>query len=271
LYLDRAAAGALDDVEEIHQLRVWTRRSAAALKLFATLVPRRKAAKLKKVLRRLRRSAGAVRDLDVIEAQLGAALAGPLVQRLKKQRKSARKSLRRLVRRRSRHGKLKRKVKRLMRRLERRCGDFQSNGIAFAPWCRRQLSPLLEDFSRHASGGARQTDAALHRWRLATKRLRYAVELSPAALPQKTWASLYDLLGEVQERIGRVCDALVQRQRLRQWRRDTDDPAEREALDRLAAKCQKQLAAAKRAFGKWWTGRRGSSARELCRKAATVA
>ena len=268
-YLDRAAASSLHDVEEIHQLRVWTRRSQAALKLFSPLLPPRKSARLKKGLRRLRRTAGSVRDLDVVETQFGQALDGPLARRLEVQHKAARKSLRQLVLRWSKSGKLKRKIKRLTKRLGRRA-DFENNGIAFAPWCRRQLLPLVEDFSGRASGGARQTDAALHQWRLATKRLRYAVELAPAALPKESWTRLYKLLGDIQERMGRVCDALLQRRRLRQWRRETDDPAEREALERLSAQCERRLAAARRAFARWWTSHRSKSVQDLCRQAATV-
>src|SRR5688572_10302173 len=51
--------------EQIHQLRVWTRRADAALELYADLLPRRGVRKLRKRLRRIRKVAGRVRDCDV--------------------------------------------------------------------------------------------------------------------------------------------------------------------------------------------------------------
>jgi CHAD domain-containing protein len=263
-YLDRALASSAEQAEEIHQLRVWTRRSGAALKLFGPLLPPRKARRLKKTLRRLRQSAGAVRDLDVIEAQLGDALHGPLADRLQGQRHTAQRELRRLCRQWGTSGKLKRRAKRLLARLD---DHHQSNGVSFGPWCRAQLTPLVKEFDSHAARGARQSNAGLHQWRLAAKRLRYALELALTALPKATWSRLYKLLTDLQERIGTICDALAERQRLKEWRGETSDPAVRTILSGLDADCRRRLAAAKQHFVRWWTRSRGRSAGALCRQA----
>src|SRR5258707_8114058 len=53
------------DMENVHQLRVSTRRAAAALRIFADCLPARLCEKTRKTLRALRRSAGAARDWDV--------------------------------------------------------------------------------------------------------------------------------------------------------------------------------------------------------------
>src|SRR4029453_17422832 len=63
-YLSEAVAGK-GEAEAIHQLRIWTRRSAAALRLFATAVPEELRKWMKKKLRQIRRTAGEVRDCDV--------------------------------------------------------------------------------------------------------------------------------------------------------------------------------------------------------------
>src|SRR5262249_58635227 len=69
-YLPLAAEKAEEDVEHVHQLRVWTRRASAALKLYAGLLPRRRTARMKKQLKRLRRAANDARDCDVLARRL---------------------------------------------------------------------------------------------------------------------------------------------------------------------------------------------------------
>src|ERR1043165_1671605 len=63
--LPSAVFHAEDDIEHVHQLRVGTRRAAAALRIFAQCLPERLFDKTRKTLRALRRSAGEARDWDV--------------------------------------------------------------------------------------------------------------------------------------------------------------------------------------------------------------
>ena len=49
------------DLEKVHQLRVWSRRAAAALGLYEDLLPRRQFRWLKKRLRKIRRAANDAR------------------------------------------------------------------------------------------------------------------------------------------------------------------------------------------------------------------
>src|SRR5438034_937550 len=63
-FLDEAVAGR-DEAEGVHQLRIWTRRASAALRLFKPALPNGRRQWLKKHLRRVRRAAGDVRDCDV--------------------------------------------------------------------------------------------------------------------------------------------------------------------------------------------------------------
>ena len=266
-YLDRAA-GTNDQEEQIHQLRIWTRRCTAALKLFAPLLPAKKSRRMKKTLRRIRQTAGAVRDLDVVEAQLGEMLHGPLSARLKKQRREADKALKRLVRTWGSKGELKRKSKRLIRHLDKR--HHQANGVAFAAWCRMQLTPHTAEFAEFASRGPRQSDAQLHQWRLATKQLKYALELAVPALPKKAWSQLYALLGELQDRLGRICDAVLELQRLKEWRRETSDRQERNMLHKLGVACRKRQSLARQDLGKWWTRERSKASQALPRQAGSL-
>jgi CHAD domain-containing protein len=65
-----AALAPTGDPEPVHQLRVATRRAAAALRAFGDLVPAKDRRKLRRALRRLRRAAGAARDADVFLLKL---------------------------------------------------------------------------------------------------------------------------------------------------------------------------------------------------------
>src|SRR3954452_5666961 len=64
-YLPKAMRQADEDTEFVHQLRVGTRRSDAALRLFRTCLPGRAYRGAKGRLRAIRRAAGAARDWDV--------------------------------------------------------------------------------------------------------------------------------------------------------------------------------------------------------------
>src|SRR5206468_5052202 len=58
------------DVEDVHRLRVATRRAGAALKIFQPCLPDKVFRRVRKQLRALRRAAGEARDWDVFLADL---------------------------------------------------------------------------------------------------------------------------------------------------------------------------------------------------------
>ncbi len=64
-YLQSVAKAESEDPEDIHQLRVSSRRTTAGLDIFADCFPSKVPSKAKKELKRLRRAAGAARDWDV--------------------------------------------------------------------------------------------------------------------------------------------------------------------------------------------------------------
>lgn len=63
-YLKRAAKKADKDVEYVHNLRIWTRRATAALKLYDEMLPSKQAAWFRKWLKRIRHAAVDARDYD---------------------------------------------------------------------------------------------------------------------------------------------------------------------------------------------------------------
>src|SRR5262245_9216395 len=74
-YLPQALHEADKDPEFVHQLRVGTRRSDAALRIFRACLPGRAYRAARTRLRAIRRAAGAARDWDVFLASLGERLA----------------------------------------------------------------------------------------------------------------------------------------------------------------------------------------------------
>src|SRR5215831_8057535 len=64
-FLPLAVEKPYDDPEHVHQLRVGSRRAAAALRAFADCMPRKHHKSAKRSLRTLRRAAGGARDWDV--------------------------------------------------------------------------------------------------------------------------------------------------------------------------------------------------------------
>jgi CHAD domain-containing protein len=68
--LPAAGSRTVRDSESVHRLRVATRRAIAAMDAFHDLLPMRRSKWFAKRLRRIRRSAGEARDLDVLTDRL---------------------------------------------------------------------------------------------------------------------------------------------------------------------------------------------------------
>lgn len=256
-FLERVAK-ANHQAEAIHQLRVWTRRSAAALKLFDTLVPKGPGKKLKKRLRRLRAAAGQVRDCDVLLTRLNEAGGNPprtILRVLQARRKQARRELNSLQQRLLRRRRLKRTAEKLVRKLDWPKRHSSRRSPPFGAWCRMKLAPLGEKFFASVDTDLAD-DASLHELRIAGKRLRYALELAPAALPARLHRRLCEALSDLQDRLGTVCDHLSAVTRLQEWRADAGSRADRGALSRAIQNEKRQLVARRKQFRRWWSSSR---------------
>jgi CHAD domain-containing protein len=256
----RVSRNQREDVEAIHQLRTWTRRAAAALRLLAEVLPRRSARWLKRKLRKVRRTAGEARDCDVLAERLKDAAVRAKAH-LRTERKRAAKELLVLYKSLFKSGRFQRKCKRLLDRI-RWCGAAKgkSSQPQFGTWCKLQLVQLADAFLALGNRDVSQ-NANLHQLRIAGKRLRYALELAPAALAKAIHRRLYDELSEVQERLGEVCDHIAAAARLKDWQTQVGELPLRRQLGVLLARERRQLASSKRRFLKWWTAARRHSLR----------
>ena len=201
------------EIEPVHQLRVATRRLRAALRLFAPLLPARFATAAHRDLAWLARAIGAVRDLDVLselvrkqaarlEPELRRA-SGPLGVALHEQRAQALAALGTTLD--SRRG----------RRLLERLAAFADSRAPVGRGARLgDVAPdLLRPHVRAVARAGRRLGpdaeaAELHRLRVRTKRLRYALE-TLRSLGDRSTRELLGRLGGLQDTLGKGQDAVT--------------------------------------------------------------
>lgn len=216
--LQSAACAPDPDGEDVHQLRVGARRALAALRVYREVFPKKRARRLRRWLRRIRRAAEAARDADVLRQRLDscAASVGPeVLDLLRQRREEAQAPLVAEYGRLCGGQRLTRRVKRLIDRLRQdRGGRLGRQRLCrFAP-------PRLRDAADRFFGAAgfdRSDTAALHRLRIRAKKLRYQMELFTPVLPGKRGKRLRRQLADVQERLGRMNDLATALVRYREW------------------------------------------------------
>ena len=71
-FLDLAVRHPAEESENVHQLRVSSRRAASALKIFNDWLPPRRGRSIARHVKKIRRAAGEARDLDVLQIRWAA-------------------------------------------------------------------------------------------------------------------------------------------------------------------------------------------------------
>jgi triphosphatase len=210
-----------DDIEDLHDMRVATRRLRAALAMFGGVLPVR-FARLRDELGWVADALGAVRDLDVQLGQLdewvsasaeedGAALE-PLRQVLDFQRRDARDRMLAVLD----SGRYERLVTGFTAGLQR--GPLRTSTASRQPVLGAAPDLILERYGAVRKRGRRITEGSpsseYHRLRIGSKRLRYALEFLSEVYPKEI-PPLVKRLVAVQDILGLHQDADVAIQRLR--------------------------------------------------------
>jgi len=201
------------DPEHVHQLRVATRRAAAALRIFRGCLPRKVFKRARSVLGALRRAAGLARDWDVFIIDLRAArstqtaAAFPGIDFLLGYAFSERTVA---------QGELEaagrpevRRFERLLAETAAAAGDKRRGAHATF---RNLAGDVLGELRAKLEAGLnedRDDFSHLHRIRIAGKRLRYAMEVFVECYPAAFRDDLYPLVEEMQEILGNVNDSSV--------------------------------------------------------------
>lgn len=256
-----AACRPRHDPERVHQLRVATRRTLAALTAFRGVVPGKQRAWFEKRLRKIRRAAGSTRDLDVLTGRLqreapglAAASTTPtraklvrdrLVTMLAKRRDVSRQPIR-AVRDELRVDDWPARVERLIDAV-----TSVETKATFASYGRRRFRQLLDRFFSRAD---RRLDEAgeIHRLRISGKKLRYALEIFAPVFPAPERAACHDALERLQETLGEFTDHASAADRFRRWARETGVGPDRKALTALQRLEDDRAERARRVFVKWW-------------------
>ena len=210
-----------DDIEELHDMRVATRRLRAALSLFADVLPET-ALKAREELGWVGQGLGAVRDLDVQIEQLGEWLDAAEHEDRKalavlcilahEQRKTARAAMLEMLDSRRYDAFVSRFGRTLRARHLARSGPAAQLALALAP-------DLIETRFRSVreAGDRIGPDSAAteyHRLRIRGKRLRYALEFLGDLYPGRTQPLIKRLVA-VQDLLGLHQDAEVAADHLR--------------------------------------------------------
>jgi triphosphatase len=206
-----------DDVEELHDMRVASRRLRAALALFADFLPAG-TAELRPELAWIAQEIGAVRDLDVQLLQLDGWLEAlpeedrePLAA-LRALLGEARAEARREMLAALDSPRYERFVRRLATLLRTRTGARRPPALAIAPDLLERRHGGLWKAARRIGPGA--PPAAYHRMRIAGKRFRYSLEFLSEVYPGAT-KKLVRRTTALQDELGAYQDADVAIARLR--------------------------------------------------------
>lgn len=255
-YLEATTPDEVHDPEHVHQLRVATRRADAAVRAFADFLPPRKARKMRRALRKIRRAAAEARDHDVMAMRYATPCADVpdaaqewLWSRIVDARRAAHPGVDEVYRRRA-AGNFAARSQRLLDRVRWRGSGAEP---AFAALAVEAVVQAGDECFGAARGRPRRA-AALHLLRIAAKRFRYAIELFAAAAPPMR-DDVYSQIERVQEMLGKANDHAVAAERIARWRKHCarGGSALPDGIDELVKREKKKAAAARDAFLKWWT------------------
>jgi CHAD domain-containing protein len=264
-YLPKALRQADQDVEHVHQLRVATRRAAAALRIFADCLPDKVCKTARRRLRQVRRAAGEARDWDVFLLGLDGWGGKPtrtwragldfLIGYGVAQRVSAQEHL----------------VEvgedfpfffdRLLADTLAAVTKPRARGLpadaSLLDLARPLLGELLRELHEAASGDLDDYEH-LHQVRIIGKRLRYAMEVFADCFAAPFREELYPAVEQMQEILGNANDSHVAAGRLIALReklravRPADWKRYRPGVEGLLKHHEKRLPVEKQRFVEWW-------------------
>jgi CHAD domain-containing protein len=258
-YLEPASIAEGHESEHIHQLRVATRRAGAALSAFSAFLPRGKRKRMRRALKRIRRAAGAARDLDVLAGRyqsprdaIGDAAHDWLWARISEARRAAHPAVDEVFRLNG-GGRFARRGERLLDRVRWRGEGEEPTFVALA---RQKLGRAAHPFFDIARRRP-QRAGGQHELRIAAKQFRYSLELF-AAIAGELRDDVYPIVEEVQQRLGKANDRAVAAQRIAAWQRRhaLDAGVGSDQVEAIVKRERKKAAAARREFLEWWTSER---------------
>ncbi len=271
----QAACRQRHDPERVHQLRVATRRTLAALTAFRDLVPRKQRLWFEKRLRTIRHAAGTTRDLDVLTESLSRPLAhGESKHDLPLATQTRTRLVEVLTKRRDRSREPIKEVREAVRaadwpgRVERLIDAVasQDSDEPFLAFAQRRFPVLLDRFFERTDRKLVSADE-IHKLRIAGKKLRYALEIFAVAFPAATRTSCLAALETLQKTLGKFTDHATAADRFRRWSREDRTGVDRDTLTALRRHEDHRAEKARKAFVKWWKPSRRRAIRKRLEQA----
>lgn len=256
-YLPLAAHHADEDVEHVHQLRVWTRRAEAALELCADLLSKRGRRELQGSMDRLRTAGGDARDADVLReriARLKHCLGREhLLGEIERRRRAAQAPLVQASQELQSGERLLNQLESVLAGIKkrRRKPRFRKH---VKRWATKRLQPLVEKFLKRGRTDVSEL-ARLHKFRIAAKRLRYALELVGDALPKSRVKRAYKQLDRLQAQLGEINDTGNLSAEIERALAATPKRALQTQLRRLLTTEKRSLGSAQKNWLETWTDR----------------
>jgi CHAD domain-containing protein len=256
-------AGHEDDVERVHQLRVSTRRAAAALRIFERWLTPRVHERVRKWLRKVRRAAAPARDCDVFLQDIAARHdAAPSRQRAGLDLLLGLGHGQRMLAQQTLVADLRKPSLRFEDILVEALEALRTPEEDDTPATLRYLAvPMLAELVREleeAVGGDLEDYNHLHRVRILGKRLRYAMEMFESCFERSFHEEHYPAVEEMQEILGQANDSHVAMGRLEAIRAriQASQPERwkryRPGIDALVKHHQKNLPQQRAKFLHWW-------------------
>jgi len=263
-YLPLAANRWKEDVEYVHHLRTWSRRTQAALQLFATLLPLKRSTVVRKATQKLRKAGGEARDLDVFMKRIRKAKfvigdddKAEVMTFLKNRRKAAQPKVKNAWEwAKSEH--LAKKFEGVILRTRWREVAEEESVEQMAPTL---LEPLVVRFF-HFSQMLVESPESLHQMRIEGKKVRYAMELIECGFPDSFREDLYPAFEEVQSKLGTINDHYTAVEKIQRWQNETSTKKFPGFLVQMIDHERIQFEEKAEAFRIWWTEARSQELKE---------
>lgn len=256
-FLELAVSHWQDDPEYVHQLRVQTRRSLAAIEMYRPVLPRHERKQLQGFLARVRKVSGEARDLDVLrqryartndpDESISECREGIHLQ-FDEHRRKAQDPIKRLHQKLVVSGRLKRCRKGLLQSVSK---SKRSSRTTFDPWARDRFRKSVKQFvaSIPKPGASWKT---WHRFRIRCKQFRYTMELVSPLYDHSFRTGLYLCVSDVQDQLGKLVDHASVARQLATLADGNESTEAKMLIEKMVQGEQQQFAMALLEFQRWW-------------------
>ena len=209
-YLRLASERPYEDVRYVHRLRTWSRRSTVALQFFHDVLPHKQTAKLAKQLKKIRKATGDARDCDVLikkyDAINGHKNIKHVLNFLQEQRELSQEPIERIYSKLGKGKKLSRHLDQLKHHLQSHAySSAQEDEGNFERNIKLQLHRYVKKYFDATPTNTYDIEG-LHNFRIHGKKVRYAMEFSAFAFPQKLKNKIYPEIEKLQAKLGHIND-----------------------------------------------------------------